>query len=297
MPIIGRMNLSLSKRKQQATGSKRSDLLSEEELSDRRSNSSTDSRVKQRKVNDTRCQRLTRKAKNMWKGSHSFLDCQFSGSSNDEDWNRKSSTAESSDSDPAWSPTENNVFTNGNKCTKHLLPPTLEPNLVTTVVNEDPDSESSSTPPVLTEIITRPTRSSRKSSQNNREGFVYENATQERTATKLIQNVKKAKKSNKKSSLSRSPKAKPVVTEEGQMPTPSTPSKPTVSIKSNRSSPLPPHHSLTDNAKAISVIAEERNSIIKCSLDEPDESTECRLTFFGITSYKANLLDKGFDVY
>lgn len=104
------MNLSLSqkKKKKQATGSKRP-LLSEEELSDRRSSSSTDSTAKQRKVNDLKCQRTRKTSKKNWKDTFDYLDCQFSGSATDEDWNEKTSLENSSDSDPAWSPLQSHV--------------------------------------------------------------------------------------------------------------------------------------------------------------------------------------------
>ncbi len=105
------MNLSLNgQKKQQADGVKRSmHHLSEEELSDRRSTSSTDSTVEQRNENEYKYQRSTRKAaKNPWV---SYLDCV--DVSSDEEWNAKSYADDSSDhSDPAWTPAPIQVFHN-----------------------------------------------------------------------------------------------------------------------------------------------------------------------------------------
>lgn len=116
------MNLSLSQtKKQQTIGSKRLVLLSEEDLSDRRSSSSTDSTAKQRKVNDSKCQRTARKtSQKIWQDDCDFMDCQFSGSATDEDWNEKNFVDDSSDSDPAWIPIQHKVF-NHKKKLYHLL--------------------------------------------------------------------------------------------------------------------------------------------------------------------------------
>lgn len=104
------MNLSLNgQKKKQVDGVKRSiHHLSEEELSDRRSTSSTDSTVEQRNENENKYQRSTRRAAN--KPWVSYLDCDDVSS---DEWNAKSYADDSSDhSDPAWTPAPIQVFQN-----------------------------------------------------------------------------------------------------------------------------------------------------------------------------------------
>ncbi|XP_057381861.1 uncharacterized protein LOC130704459 [Daphnia carinata] len=78
-------------------------LSSEEELSDRRSSSSTESSCRQKE--DSKSQRSARKAsKKSWQETLALLDCHFSGSSSDEEWNKIIHNNSSSDSDLDWNP-------------------------------------------------------------------------------------------------------------------------------------------------------------------------------------------------
>lgn len=97
------------------TESKRSNavllLSSEEELSDKRSSSSIESSPRQ--IEESKNHRSVRKAsKKSWQETLALLDCQFSSSSTDEEWNDMIPNNNTSDSDLDWSPMQKTqVFT------------------------------------------------------------------------------------------------------------------------------------------------------------------------------------------
>ncbi|KAI9562063.1 hypothetical protein GHT06_013028 [Daphnia sinensis] len=103
------MSIHFNKKKKEryTPGSKRPNasslLSSEEELSDRRSSSSTESSFRQKQ--DSKNLRSPRKAsKKSWQATIALLDCHFSGSSTDEEWNKMIPSNSSSDSDLDWNP-------------------------------------------------------------------------------------------------------------------------------------------------------------------------------------------------
>ena len=102
--MLSKMSFNLNgQKKQQIDSGKRSIHLSEEELSDRRSTSSTDS-TEQRNEEEIKCQRSTRKAAKKW-NKFDYLTY----ASSDEEC--KSSDADSNDdSDPAWTPAPLQVY-------------------------------------------------------------------------------------------------------------------------------------------------------------------------------------------
>ncbi|KZS18736.1 Uncharacterized protein APZ42_015308 [Daphnia magna] len=155
------VNFNKKKNERYTSGSKRSNapslLSSEEELSDRRSSSSPESSFRQKQ--DSKSQRSARKAsKKSWQETLALLDCHFSGSSTDEEWDKMIPNNNSSDSDLDWNPMQKTQSRSSappkltNIVMKRPLPETAQPPALVAEPHFKSSDDELSTPPKLMAI-------------------------------------------------------------------------------------------------------------------------------------------------
>lgn len=155
------VNFNKKKNERYTSGSKRSNapslLSSEEELSDRRSSSSPESSFRQKQ--DSKSQRSARKAsKKSWQETLALLDCHFSGSSTDEEWDKMIPNNNSSDSDLDWNAMQKTQSRSSappkltNIVMKRPLPETAQPPALVAEPHFKSSDDELSTPPKLMAI-------------------------------------------------------------------------------------------------------------------------------------------------